>query len=158
MNYTVSRDQVSSGLRSAKSSKASADEIGVAAHWSSDAGCAVLSHLPQIWLMVRVCLDSAEAAPAITSAVLGQAVASLVECSAADLASWHEFGHGGQMEIGVVTMERLLGEVERLMARQAVSAGFDSLNWLNQWLETPCPGLGGEQPKAWLDTPERLGC
>lgn len=53
-------------------------------------------------------------------------------------------------------MERLLVEVERLMAGQPASVRFDSRDWLNQWLSTPCPGLGGEQPKAWLDTPERL--
>lgn len=65
-----------------------------------------------------------------------------------------------QQRLDTPDSERLLSvmdmidQVEQMVARSGDSAGFDAAKWLADWLDAPCPALGGKMPVEYLDTHE----
>lgn len=61
-------------------------------------------------------------------------------------------GAGGQRALAMV---RLLGLAQDLVSQSRApgAAGFDTSEWLGEWIETPQPALGGRKPADLLDTP-----
>lgn len=61
-------------------------------------------------------------------------------------------GAGGQRALAMV---RLLGQAHDIVSHSTApgAAGFDTAEWLGEWIETPQPALGGRKPSDLLDTP-----
>lgn len=57
----------------------------------------------------------------------------------------------------VVGLERLVGQVETIVAESGDPEGFDAAQWLGEWLERPSPALGGARPADFMDTMEGQG-
>ena len=51
-------------------------------------------------------------------------------------------------------LRKLIGQVEVMVAESGTAQGFDAPQWVGQWLEQPCPALGGEKPVSFMDTLE----
>lgn len=54
----------------------------------------------------------------------------------------------------VIGLERLIGQVEVMVAQSGDPEGFDADRWVGAWLETPLPALGGAKPAEFMDTME----
>lgn len=54
----------------------------------------------------------------------------------------------------VIGLERLIGQVEAMVAESGNPQGFDANRWLGEWLERPLPALGGAKPADFMDTME----
>lgn len=54
----------------------------------------------------------------------------------------------------VIGLERLIGQVEAMVAQSGNPEGFDADRWLGEWLERPLPALGGSKPADFMDTME----
>lgn len=52
----------------------------------------------------------------------------------------------------VIGLERLIGQVEVLVAQSGNPEGFDADRWVGEWLERPLPVLGGAKPADFMDT------
>jgi len=51
-------------------------------------------------------------------------------------------------------VERLIGQVEAIIAESGTPDGFDAPEWLSRWLREPLPSIGGALPIDLLDTME----
>ena len=51
-------------------------------------------------------------------------------------------------------LERLIGQVERLVAESGNPQDFDAALWLGEWLNSPLPALDGASPGDYMDTME----
>jgi putative toxin-antitoxin system antitoxin component (TIGR02293 family) len=54
----------------------------------------------------------------------------------------------------VIGLERLIGQVEVMVAQSGNPQGFDAERWVGVWLESPLPALGGAKPADFMDTME----
>jgi len=54
----------------------------------------------------------------------------------------------------VLGLERLVGQVEEMVAQSGNPAGFDAHRWVGEWLDRPLPALGGAKPADFMDTME----
>lgn len=54
----------------------------------------------------------------------------------------------------VIGLERLIGQLEAMMAESGDSSPFDAHKWIGDWLESPLPALGGLKPADYMDTME----
>lgn len=54
----------------------------------------------------------------------------------------------------VIGLERLIGQVEAMVAQSGNPQGFDANRWVGEWLERPLPALGGAKPADFMDTME----
>jgi putative toxin-antitoxin system antitoxin component (TIGR02293 family) len=54
----------------------------------------------------------------------------------------------------VIGLERLIGQVEAMVAQSGNPAGFNANRWVGEWLERPLPALGGAKPADFMDTME----
>jgi putative toxin-antitoxin system antitoxin component (TIGR02293 family) len=52
----------------------------------------------------------------------------------------------------VIGLERLIGQVEAMVAQSGDPRGFDPSRWIGEWLERPLPALGGAKPADFMDT------
>lgn len=54
-----------------------------------------------------------------------------------------------------VDMSHLLEEVKRMLANSTApeAEGCDPVEWLDRWMQTPQPALGGKKPQEFLDAP-----
>ena len=52
-------------------------------------------------------------------------------------------------------MSHLLEVVKRMLANSTApeAAGCDPVEWLDRWMQTPQPALGGKKPREFIDTP-----
>lgn len=50
--------------------------------------------------------------------------------------------------------QRLIDQVEAMVAESGALEGFDSAKWLASWLQTPNPALGGRLPSEYMHRPE----
>lgn len=55
----------------------------------------------------------------------------------------------GQAE-RVIGMQRLIGQVQALIAESSVVQKFDAGRWLGKWIDQPLPALGGRRPAEYL--------
>lgn len=51
-----------------------------------------------------------------------------------------------------LALERLLGQVETIVAESGTPEGFVAAKWLANWLDAPNGALGRQKPSEWLDT------
>ncbi|WP_319002380.1 MbcA/ParS/Xre antitoxin family protein [Burkholderia arboris] len=51
-------------------------------------------------------------------------------------------------------VEMLTAQVQRMVEESGNPDGFDAASWLNDWLHTSLPALGGDCPVDHLHTPE----
>lgn len=54
----------------------------------------------------------------------------------------------------VIGLQKLIGQVESMVAESGDTSGFDPARWVANWLNTPCPALGGAKPAEYMDTTE----
>lgn len=54
----------------------------------------------------------------------------------------------------VMGLERLVGQVEAMVAQSGNPEGFDASRWVGEWLDSPLPALGGAKPADYMDTME----
>jgi putative toxin-antitoxin system antitoxin component (TIGR02293 family) len=54
----------------------------------------------------------------------------------------------------VIGLERLIGQLEAMMAESGDGSPFDAHVWIGDWLESPLPALGGAKPADYMDTME----
>ncbi len=54
----------------------------------------------------------------------------------------------------VIGLERLIGQVEVMVAQSGNPKGFDADRWVGEWLQRPLPALGGAKPADLMDTME----
>lgn len=54
----------------------------------------------------------------------------------------------------VIGLAKLVGQLEAMIEESGAVEGFDSTEWLSQWLRMPLPALGGARPMELLDTME----
>jgi putative toxin-antitoxin system antitoxin component (TIGR02293 family) len=54
----------------------------------------------------------------------------------------------------VIGLQKLIGQVESMVAESGEADGFDPAKWVANWLNTPCPALGGAKPAEYMDTAE----
>lgn len=54
----------------------------------------------------------------------------------------------------VFGLERLVGQVEVMVAQSGNPEGFDANRWVGEWLDSPLPALGGAKPADYMDTME----
>lgn len=54
-----------------------------------------------------------------------------------------------------VDVSHLLEVVKRMLANSTApeAEGLDPVEWLDRWMQTPQPALGGKRPREFLDTP-----
>lgn len=52
----------------------------------------------------------------------------------------------------VLGLQRLIGQVEVIVAESGDPTGFDAGEWLARWIQKPLPALGGRKPDEFLDT------
>ncbi|HEX8986545.1 MAG TPA: antitoxin Xre/MbcA/ParS toxin-binding domain-containing protein [Rhodocyclaceae bacterium] len=52
----------------------------------------------------------------------------------------------------VLGLQRLIGQVEVIVAESGDPTGFDAGEWLARWIRKPLPALGGRKPDEFLDT------
>ncbi|MEK7920970.1 MbcA/ParS/Xre antitoxin family protein [Burkholderia contaminans] len=51
-------------------------------------------------------------------------------------------------------VEMLTAQVQRMVEESGNPDGFDAPSWLNEWIHSPLPALGGNCPVDHLHTPE----
>jgi len=51
-------------------------------------------------------------------------------------------------------LQKVIGQVEVMVAESGNPEGFSAPQWVGQWLEQPCPALGNEKPVDYMDTLE----
>lgn len=54
----------------------------------------------------------------------------------------------------VVGLQRLIGQVETMVAESGDSTHFNAAKWLAGWMESPNPALGGRCPADYMRLPE----
>lgn len=54
----------------------------------------------------------------------------------------------------VLGMQKIIGQVEVMLAESGTVAGFDAARWVGEWIAQPSPALGGARPADYLDTIE----
>jgi putative toxin-antitoxin system antitoxin component (TIGR02293 family) len=54
----------------------------------------------------------------------------------------------------VIGLERLIGQVEVMVAQSGNPQGFEAERWVGEWLDRPLPALGGAKPADFMDTME----
>lgn len=54
----------------------------------------------------------------------------------------------------VIGLERLIGQVEAMVAESGNPEGFNASQWVGEWLEHPLQALGGAKPGDFMDTME----
>ena len=54
----------------------------------------------------------------------------------------------------IIGLQKLIGQVESMVTESGNPEGFDPARWIANWLETPCPALGGDKPAGYMDTIE----
>lgn len=52
----------------------------------------------------------------------------------------------------VIGLQRLIGQVEVIVAESGDATDFDAGEWLSRWIRKPLPALGGRKPDEFLDT------
>lgn len=55
----------------------------------------------------------------------------------------------GQAE-RVIGMQRLIGQVQAMIAESGDGEEFDAGRWLGEWIDQPLPALGGRRPAEYL--------
>jgi len=55
----------------------------------------------------------------------------------------------GQAE-RVIGMQRLIGQVQAMIAESGDREKFDAGRWLGEWIDQPLPALGGRRPAEYL--------
>lgn len=50
----------------------------------------------------------------------------------------------------VIGMQRLVGQVQAMVAESGTTKGFDAGRWLGEWIEQPLPALDGQRPAEYL--------
>ncbi|MCV2357037.1 MbcA/ParS/Xre antitoxin family protein [Paucibacter sp. B2R-40] len=61
-------------------------------------------------------------------------------------------GHLANDSVRLVGKARLVGQVQQMVAESGDQEGFDAAAWVEQWLESPLPALGGRKPATFMDT------
>lgn len=54
----------------------------------------------------------------------------------------------------VLGLERLVGQVQAMVAQSGNPDGFDADRWVGEWLDRPLTALGGAKPADFMDTME----
>lgn len=54
----------------------------------------------------------------------------------------------------VVSMAKLIGQVQAIVQQSGDPDGFDAALWFAQWLDQPLPALGNSRPAEYMDTAE----
>lgn len=54
----------------------------------------------------------------------------------------------------IIGLQKLIGQVETMVAESGDPEGFDPAKWVAGWLDTPCQALGGDRPADYMDTIE----
>lgn len=54
----------------------------------------------------------------------------------------------------MIGLQKLIGQVEVMVAESGVPEGFSAAHWVAQWLEEPSPALGNARPADYMDTVE----
>lgn len=54
----------------------------------------------------------------------------------------------------LVGLQKLIGQVEVMVAESGSPEGFNAAHWLAAWLENPAPALDGVRPAEFMDTME----
>jgi len=54
----------------------------------------------------------------------------------------------------VIGLERIIGQVEVMVAQSGNPQGFEAERWVGEWLDRPLPALGGAKPADFMDTME----
>lgn len=52
----------------------------------------------------------------------------------------------------MIGLQKLIGQVESIMADSGVDPDFNAAHWLAHWLEQPLPALGNAKPADYMDT------
>ncbi|MDG4550505.1 MAG: DUF2384 domain-containing protein [Candidatus Contendobacter sp.] len=52
----------------------------------------------------------------------------------------------------VVGLERLIGQVQAMVANTEAASDFNACRWVGQWLDRPVPALGDAKPADFMDT------
>lgn len=58
----------------------------------------------------------------------------------------------GPAEESTLRFERLLEQVNLIIAQSGNRTGFDGRRWLTEWLELPLPALDGAKPAEYMAT------
>jgi putative toxin-antitoxin system antitoxin component (TIGR02293 family) len=59
-----------------------------------------------------------------------------------------------EMSERLLGLRKLIGQVEVMVRESGSPDGFNAAKWTAQWLNEPAPALGGQPPKAFMDTAE----
>lgn len=54
----------------------------------------------------------------------------------------------------IIGLQKLIGQVENIMAESGVGRDFNAAHWVAQWLEQPLPALANARPADYMDTVE----
>ena len=54
----------------------------------------------------------------------------------------------------IIGLQKLIGQVEVMVAESGDPSGFNAAHWVAEWLETPIPALNHERPAEFMDTIE----
>lgn len=54
----------------------------------------------------------------------------------------------------IIGLQKLIGQVEVMVAESGDPAGFNAAHWVAEWLETPIPALNQARPAEFMDTME----
>lgn len=54
----------------------------------------------------------------------------------------------------MIGLQKLIGQVEVMVAESGAPEGFNAAHWVAQWLEEPSPALGNARPADYMDTME----
>ena len=54
----------------------------------------------------------------------------------------------------MIGLQKLIGQVESIMAESGVDRDFNAAHWVAQWLEQPLPALANAKPADYMDTVE----
>ncbi len=52
----------------------------------------------------------------------------------------------------MIGLQKLIGQVESIMAESGADSDFNAAHWVAQWLEQPLPALGNAKPADYMDT------
>jgi putative toxin-antitoxin system antitoxin component (TIGR02293 family) len=52
----------------------------------------------------------------------------------------------------VLGIEKLIGQVQKMVDESGDPLGFDAARWVSDWLCQPLPALGGKTPASYMDT------
>ena len=54
----------------------------------------------------------------------------------------------------MIGLQKLIGQVESIMAESGVDRNFNAAHWVAKWLEQPLPALANAKPADYMDTVE----